>query len=147
MQWPHFQGFIFEHRDFDGLVHAAYCYLRVDTEGDSSDFWGSAPSLSVSCENSPVASQDEADDVDDLPPVGGNLSEDIANFCNQGYDVDDDREPAPENTPTAPEPDLQDAGLKEGQRWGWDGIDRRAIVKTEKEGHTFKHQFSPHGAS
>ncbi len=90
-----FEAAFFEHRDFDGLFHAARRYVRVDTEGDPYDFWGSAPSPRVSRENSPVASQDEADDVDDLPPVGGNPSEDIANFRNQGFNVDDDREPAP----------------------------------------------------
>jgi len=110
-----FEAVFFEHRDFDGLIHAAHCYVRVDTEGDPYDFSGSAPSPCVSRKNSLVASQDEVDDVDDLPPVGGNLAEDIANFCNQGFNVDDDREPAPENIPTEPEPALQNSGLKEGR--------------------------------
>ena len=75
-----FEAVYFEHRDFDGLVHAARRYVRVDTEGDPYDFWGSAPSPRVLCESSPLVSPDDAEDVGDLPPVGGNLAEDIANF-------------------------------------------------------------------
>jgi hypothetical protein len=139
-----FEAVYFEHRDFDGLVHAARRYVKVDAEGDPEDFWGSAPSPRVSRESSPSSVPEDVDDVGDLPPVGGNLSEDIANFRNQGFNVDDDREPAPENIPTEPEPVQQGTGLKQGQRWGWDGIDRRAIVTPEKEGHSFKQQFSLH---
>ena len=40
-----FEAVYFEHHDFDGLVHAARRYVKVDTEGDPYDFWGSAPSL------------------------------------------------------------------------------------------------------
>ena len=144
-----FEAIFFEHRDFGGLVHTARCYVRVDVEGDPSNFCGIAPSPCVSCKNSPVASEDDGEEgvLEDLPPLGGNLAEDIANFCNQGFNVDDDRESAPEHVPTEPEVANQDSGLKEGQSWGWDGIDRRAIVKPEMEGHTFKHNFSPWGAS
>ena len=118
-----FEAIFFEHRNFDSLVHAARCYVRVDVEGDLSDFWGTTPSPRVSCENSRVASKDDGEEgvLEDLPPLGDNLAEDIANFCNQVFNVDDDREPAPKNVPTEPEDTNQDSGLKEGQLGlGWD---------------------------
>ena len=123
--------------------------MKVDLEGDPSDFWGSSPSpRALSRASSPDSEQVEEDiGLEDLPPLGGTLAEDIANFCNQGFNVDDDREPAPENIPTSEEQSIQDSGLKEGQSWGWDGIDRRSIVKSEREGHSFKNNFTPHGAS
>jgi hypothetical protein len=97
----------------------------------------------LSCETSPVSEEEEQEDlIQDLPPLGSNLSEDIANFWNQGFNLDDDREPAPENVPTEDETPTQVTDLKEGQSWGWDAIDHRAIVKPEKEGHTFKNNFS-----
>ena len=54
-------------------------------------------------------------------------AEDIAIVRNQGFDVDDDNEPVPENVPTDDGPTVDDNnGLYDGQSWGWDGIDRRA---------------------
>jgi hypothetical protein len=144
-----FEAIFFKHRDFDGLVHAAHCYVRVNIEGDPSNFWGTTPSPHLSHGKAPVASKDDGEEgvLEDFPPLDGNLAEDMANFRNQGFNVNNDREPAPKNIPTETETTNQDSGLKEGQSWGWDGIDRRAMVKPEKEGHTFKHNFSPYGAS
>lgn len=41
-----------------------------------------------------------------LTPHGGDLAEDIANFCNEGFNVDYNNEPSPENIPTDEEPPL-----------------------------------------
>ena len=90
---------------------------------------------------SPDSQEEEDDNVpEDLPPLGGILAEDIANFCNQEFSVDDDREPVPENIITSEEQPMQESSLKEGQSWGWDGVDchSHAIVKSEREGHSFK---------
>ena len=55
-----------------------------------------------------------------------NWAEDIYLFSNQGLEVDDDMEPSPENFPLV---DTSAAGtLFEGQIWGWDVIDGRAVV-------------------
>ena len=45
---------------------------------------------------------------------------------NQGLEVDDDTETAPDNFPLVDTPD--DETIFEGQTWRWDGIDRRAVV-------------------
>ena len=76
--------------------------------------------------------------VPNLPPIvdvgttiGDNIffaqnrTEDIARVRNEGFAVDDDNEPAPKNVPGLFTPPVDDAGLFEGQSWGWDGIDRR----------------------
>ena len=86
-----------------------------------------------------LASLEEEPDNDhkDLPPRGGYLADNIANLCNQGFDVGDNNEPSPENIPVEDEVPVHDYVLKEGQCWGWDGIDHGLIVKPEKEGHTF----------
>jgi hypothetical protein len=56
-----------------------------------------------------------------------NRAEDIARVRNEGFEVDDDNDPAPENIPDPAEapPVVIEAGLYEGQTWGWDGVDRR----------------------
>ena len=56
-----------------------------------------------------------------------NCAEDIAHVRAEGFEVDDDNDPAPENVPGLFDvpPVVVDSGLFEGQSWGWDGIDRR----------------------
>ena len=57
-----------------------------------------------------------------------NRAEDIARVRAEGFEVDDDNDPAPENVPrlfdVPPAAAVVDGGLFEGQSWGWDGIDR-----------------------
>jgi len=79
--------------------------------------------------------------VPDLPPIiaatqtigdkiffAQNHVEDIACVCAEGFEVDDDNDPAPENVPGLFEvPPVVDGGLFEGQSWGWDGIDCRQM--------------------
>ena len=56
-----------------------------------------------------------------------NRAKDIARVRAEGFEVDDDNDPAPENVPGLFDvpPEVVDGGLFEGQSWGWDGIDRR----------------------
>jgi hypothetical protein len=142
-----FEAIYFLHLDFDGLIHAARCDVCVNQEGDPSHFWGSSQTATREISPSSSVGEDEDDNASDLPPVRGNHSEDIANFRNQGFDVDDDNEPAVENIPTGEEPTTNNGSLKEGQSWEWDGINRRSIVKPEEEGHTYENSLSPIGAA
>jgi hypothetical protein len=48
------------------------------------------------------------------------LQEDIAMVCNQGFDVNDDDKPVPENIPSPDAPLPVSNRLYEGQTWGWD---------------------------
>ena len=75
--------------------------------------------------------------VPNLPPViaptqtngdaiffAQNRAEDIACGRAEGFEVDDDNDPAPENVPGLFDvPPVVNGGLFEGQSWGWDGID------------------------
>ena len=57
-----------------------------------------------------------------------NRAEDIACVRAEGFEVDDDNDPAPENVPrlfdVPPAAAVVNGGLFEGQSWGWNGIDR-----------------------
>ena len=55
-----------------------------------------------------------------------NRAEYIALVRNQGLEGDDDMGPAPENFPSVDTPAADT--MFEGQTWGWDGVDRRAVV-------------------
>ena len=57
-----------------------------------------------------------------------NCAKDIARVCNEGFAVDDNNDPALKNIQGIFTPPLDDAGLFEGQSWGWDGIDRRQMA-------------------
>ena len=69
----------------------------------------------------------------------------LANIRNQGFEVDDDNEPDPANV-LPPGAELSQ-GLKPGQVWGWDGIDRHHIVTPEKEEPSYADGWSPLGVS
>ncbi len=47
-----------------------------------------------------------------------NNAEDIAQIRAEGFKVNDDNNPAPENIPQGNVPPKMDAGLVEGQMWG-----------------------------
>ena len=80
--------------------------------------------------------------VPDLPPIvaatqtiGDNIFfaqnhvEDITRVRAEGFEVDDDNDPAPENVPGLFDvPPVVNGGLFEGQSWGWDGIDHRQMT-------------------
>ncbi len=76
----------------------------------------------------------------------GSRAEDIAIVCNQGFNVDDDDEPVPENIPSPDAPLPVSHGLYEGQTWGWDGIDRRANNGGYEE-PSFANLWTPAGKS
>ena len=61
-------------------------------------------------------------------------------------EVDDNNKPAPENVPTLLNAPARVNGgdLFEGQEWGWDGIDCRAIVQGSMYNRpTFSNDWSP----
>ena len=75
-----------------------------------------------------------------------NRAEDIARVRAEGFEVDDDNDPAPENVPGFIDvPPVVDGGLFEGQSWGWDGIDRRQTAGGGYDEPSFPHGFTPIG--
>ena len=90
---------IFNHPDFNDIfLHCVSRYASVKTEGDSSGFFETDGSV-VAIAIEEVLLGDEDDGVE-LPPIGGDLAKDIARLRAEGYGVDDDNEPAPENLPS-----------------------------------------------
>ena len=74
-----------------------------------------------------------------------NRAEDIARVRDEGHEVDDDNEPAPENIPAAGST-TNNGGLKEGQSWGWNGVDRMSVEAGEvKKMPSFADGWTPQG--
>ncbi len=96
-----------------------------------------------------VAPAAHASIVPNLPPIVAatqtigdeiffvqNRAEDIDRVRAEGFEVDDDNDPAPENVPGFFDvPPVVDDGLFEGQSWGLDGIDRRQMAGGDMTNH------------
>ena len=96
-------------------------FLSITAEGDPNEFFDTTPTPAPQAnENTTPAQQDDIiDDPATANPTG--RAEDIALVRNQGLDVDDDNEPAPENVPiTGVLTDLSVEGLYPSQAWGVD---------------------------
>ena len=70
-----------------------------------------------------------------------NWSEEISLVSNKGLEVDDDMLPAPKNVPLVETPYYDT--LFEGHTWGWDGINRRAVVAQNQNEPSFKNYWIP----
>jgi hypothetical protein len=93
----------------------------------------------------PIA-EEQVEILDEVFQVG-NRAEDITLVRGQGFEVDDDNKPAPEN-----EPELWDKApvvndLYEGQSWGWDGINRRIVAGGNYNEPSFPNNWVPQGKS
>ena len=92
----------------------------------------------------PVNARDN--DFDDDVFFARNNSEDIARVRAEGFEVDDDNDPAPENVPQLfDNPTVTDAGLYKGQTWGWNGMDRRVMEGGNYNGPLFANGWIPTG--
>ena len=113
-----------------GELHVASRWCVVKAQGHPDSFWDEVPvEPRASLAPAPAAR------VNDIEPSvfgSGNRAEDIALVRNQGLEVDDDNDPAPENIPDLASPRTPNASLYNDQEWGWDGIDRRAAVAPTK---------------
>ena len=69
---------------------------------------------------------DRDDEFDDDVFFARNNAEDIARVSAEGFEIDYNNYPAPENVPQLWDaPPVTDAHLYEGQTWGWNDIDCR----------------------
>jgi hypothetical protein len=76
------------------------------------------------------------------------VAEDIARVHKEGFEVDDDNEPLPENVPADGNVPTANEGLYKGQSWGWDGIDWQiTTVGGNYNGPSFPNQWTPQGKS
>jgi hypothetical protein len=93
-----------------------------------------------------VAVDKDGEEIADFVFNAQNWPEDTAFVWDMGFMVDDNNEPAPENVPADGAPPVNGEALFEGQKWGWDGIDCRAILQGSMyNGPTFANEWSPNG--
>ncbi|MBM4179814.1 MAG: hypothetical protein FJ211_10875, partial [Ignavibacteria bacterium] len=133
---------------FPGLqLQAAKKKVKVLQEGNPGSYWGDVPNVPFELPPALQAPVDGRDDnFDDDIFFARNNAEDIARVRAEGFEVDDDNDPAPENVPQLWDaPRLTDAGLYEGQRWGWNGIDRRVTEGGNYNGPSFANGWTPIG--
>ena len=99
------QCIIFRHNDFDNQeIYCAERYARVLTEGSEVDFFTGVP---VGVEVTEEVKEGEEEEIAVPWLANTDLAENIARLRAEGYDVDDDNEPAPENVPTVEPAQLQ----------------------------------------
>lgn len=126
---------LFRHDDFPDDNTILYCvprFVKVHLEGTPEEFFDQAEDNGV---NNGVVIGNVGVEVDDndiveVPTVTahGDHAEDIARLRAQGYDVDDDNDPAPEN-----EPNARNNDILQYDAWG-----SRMVCMRMSEGHRFE---------
>lgn len=135
-----YEAIYFTSTTFPGQeMSCARRFAVVLAEGHLDAFWDNAVVVAPAEASHPTEGND-GEPIDEsmfsiLGSSSSSRAEDIALVRAQGFEVDDDNEPVEENVPS--EPSSQPGGLFPGQRWGWDGIDRRAINMRQLEDALF----------
>ena len=91
---------IMRHDDFDDghLLHAVTRYCKVIEEGPREHFFNDVPEDSIEGGGGAVAVEGDGNQGLEIPLNMGD--DDIANYRAQGFGVDSDNDPAPENIPS-----------------------------------------------
>jgi hypothetical protein len=136
--------FFFRSSTIPGLLQAAERWVKVEEQGPLNQLWENAAPAEVPAAT--VAINKDGKEIVDFVFNAQHQAEDIALVWDMGFMVDDDNEPAPENIPADGTPPVNGEALLEGQKWGWDGIDRQAILQgLMYNGPTFANKWSPNG--
>jgi hypothetical protein len=127
-----------------GLLHAAERWVKVEEQGPFDQLWEDAAPAKAPATT--VAIDEDGKEIVDFVFNAQNWAEDIALIWDMGFMVDDNNEPAPKNVPAGGTPPVNGEALLEGQKWGWDSIDRQAILEGSMyNGPTFANEWSPNG--
>ena len=118
------------HDDFDDgqILHAVARFCKVTAEGPFESFFD-LPSANELTNETDVAVEGAEIIEREIPVI---LNEDISNFRAQGFSVDDDNEPAPENILTAT--DAATDGIY--KPWGSEPLDKRRVAAWCEGCHT-----------
>jgi hypothetical protein len=128
------------------LLHAAEGWINVEEQGPPDQLWEDAAPAKAAA--AAVYINEWGDEIADFVFNAQKRVEYIALVRNMGFEVDDNNEPAPENVPAGNAPPVNGGALLEVQEWGWDGIDRRAMLQgLMYNGSTFTNDWSPNGKS
>ena len=86
---------VFRHDDFPNIeIYCAERYAAVVTEGSAADYFDQIEGDTVDGEGG------EDNDLQELPTIrNSDIADSIARLRSEGYGVDDDNDPAPENLP------------------------------------------------
>ncbi len=122
-----FVSIFFRSSTIPGLLHAAERWIKVVEQGPPDQLWEHAAPAEAPA--AAVYIDEQGEDIADFVFNTQNRAEDINLVQDMGFEVDDDNEPAPENVPAVDAPPVNGGTLLEGQEWGWDGIDRRAMLQ------------------
>lgn len=102
---------IFRHDDFPNVeIFAPKHHVKVLEEGPAADIFNSNAS------EDEVILQEIPNVLVEVPVLTANVADDVERLRVEGYGVDDDNEPAPENVPYAPQPN--DADSPTYGEWG-----------------------------
>lgn len=106
-------------------LHSANRWVKVLEEGNADGYWDN-PRASTAAAGGNAATNTDTDGAPEQQQEGApidesvfnasNRAEDIARVRNEGYEVDDDNDPAPENIPAAGSQVNNNGGLYEVRR-------------------------------
>ena len=109
-------------------LSAAVIKTIVREEGHPDGIWGDAGIRLPRGEALVEAALNKQADISNDIFTAQNVAEDIACIRGEGFEVDDDNNPAPEKIPANRDVQPINLDLYEGQSWGWDGIDRHITM-------------------
>ena len=130
----------FRSEDFDDnqLLHCVERYAKVVTEGGTADFFALDMSAEEEEETRVVVVGGDVE-VDDevvvnvpVPELTDDKNEDIVRLRAEGYGVDDDNEPAPENIPTRVPATERDFDAT------WEEWNARNVCNRRADGHRYE---------
>ena len=114
-------------------------YIHVIAEGDPNKYFEATHANPPQAPTDGKNTGEEQGDILDFRHMG-DLQEDNATVLAQGLIVDDDNEPAPENSPTAATQlgaICPATGLLQGQQWNWNGICNHKMAMQKRESASF----------
>jgi hypothetical protein len=127
-----------------GLLHAAEQRVEVEEQEPLDQLWEDAAPAKAPAAT--VAIDEDGEEIANFVFNAQNRAEDVALVWDMGFMVDNDNEPAPKNVPADGAPPVNGEALFGGQKWGWDGINCRAILQGSMyNGPTFANKWSPNG--
>ena len=100
----------------------------VREEGHPDGIWGDAGICLPWGEVLVEVALNKRADLGDNIFTAQNVAEDIAHIQVEGFEVDNNNDPAPENIPANGDVQPINLDLYEGQLWGWDGVNRRITM-------------------
>ena len=138
-----FEAIFFTSATFPGVeLWAARDKTKVHEQGHPDRLWTNW--LQADGAEAPLPTNENEREIPAFIFDAENCAEDIARVRAEGFEVDDDNDPLPENIQgNAPAIEVAADGLYAGQKWGWNGIDQRTVAGGGYENPLFTNGWSP----